>query len=233
MPARPHAKLAEAIGHHFSNDALLKRALTHPSHVTGDPSGPSRSFERLEFLGDRVLGLIVAELLFEAFPESAEGGLAARLNLMVRKESCASVAGEIDLGAYIVMSPGEADAGGRHKKAILANACEALIAAIYVDGGLEAARRFIERYWKPYLGQLETPPQDAKTALQEWAQSLGRPPPSYHIESKEGPVHEPLFTISVAVEEHGEEHGEGRSKRLAEQAAAARMLVRQGVWQDE
>jgi len=237
MRARPHPKpqrqLAEIIGYRFDNEGYFSRALVHSSYI--DPSAGMRpkNFERLEFVGDRVLGLVIAELLFAKFPDSDEGGLASRFNMLVRKETCAHVAREIDLGAYLLMSNGEADAGGRSKKAILGNACEALIAAIYMDGGLPAARTFIEKYWLKLLDQVERPPQDAKTALQEWAQSKGLAPPFYQLDRRDGPDHEPLFSISVSVTGYAPETGEGGSKRLAEQAAATALLLRESVWQDD
>ena len=226
-------ELAETIGYEFASDSFLKRALTHSSFVDPQTSDRPQSFERLEFLGDRVLGLVIAEMLYERFPGSDEGGLATRYNLLVRKDTCAQIANDIELGAYLRMSSGEAEAGGRHKKAILGNACESLIAAIYMDSGLEAARAFIQRYWAKYLDQVAHPPQDAKTALQEWAQAMGLPPPRYRVEDKQGPDHAPRFTISVEVEGFETEQAEGGSKRLAEQSAAKQVLLREGVWQDE
>ncbi len=230
---RPHDELADAIGHRFASDTFLKRALTHSSFVDPKTSNRPQNFERLEFVGDRVLGLVIAELLYETFPGSDEGGLATRYNMLVRKETCARVAGDIALGSYLLLSAGEAEAGGRHKKAILGNACESLIAAIYMDGGLEAARTFIVKHWASYLEQVANPPQDAKTALQEWAQSKGLPPPCYNVENKEGPDHAPRFTIRVSVEGFDPEQADGGSKRSAEQTAATQVLVREGVWQNE
>ncbi len=229
---RPHRQLAETIGHRFSGDDFLTRALTHSSFANPMSGDRPANFERLEFVGDRVLGLVIAELLYQTFPGSDEGGLATRYNMLVRKETCARVAAKIELGSYIQMSAGEAEAGGRHKKAILGNACESLIAAIYMDAGLEAARSFIHRYWSEFVDQVANPPQDAKTALQEWAQAQGLAPPSYDVENKEGPDHAPSFTIRVSVDGFEPEIAAGGSKRLAEQSAATQLLKREGVWQD-
>lgn len=230
---RPHDQLAETIGHRFSGEDFLQRALTHSSFADPKSIDRPKNFERLEFVGDRVLGLVVAELLYETFPGSDEGGLATRYNMLVRKETCARVAARIELGKYIQMSAGEAEAGGRHKKAILGNACEALIAAIYMDAGLEAARAFIHRFWNEHVAQVANPPQDAKTALQEWAQGKGLQPPTYGVENKEGPDHAPCFTIRVSVEGFEPETADGGSKRLAEQSAATQLLMREGVWRDD
>lgn len=229
----PLAELAGLIGYSFADQALLERALTHPSFDGEGEPGRTKAFDRLEFLGDRVLGLVMAELLFRQYPESDEGGLAVRFNLMVRKETCARVAAAIPLGGYLRMSAGEASAGGRRKKAVLGNACEALIAAIYLDGGLEPARAFIEARWRPHLETVRDAPKDAKTALQEWAQSRGLATPAYRVVEREGPDHAPTFTISVGVEGMETAQGEGLSKRAAEQAAATQMLLREGIWQDD
>lgn len=209
------------------------RALTHSSYGATQGQGKPRNFERLEFLGDRVLGLVIADLLFAHFPETDEGGLAKRLNALVRKETCALVAEKIDLGAYLLMSPGEAGAGGRSKMAILGNACEALIGAVYLDGGLDAARRFIETNWLELIDEVRSAPQDAKTTLQEWAQARGLEPPTYEVKRREGPDHAPTFTITVTLKDKGPADGVGSSKRSAEQAAAETMLRREGVWDDD
>ena len=229
----PLTELAGLIGHGFDDDTLLVRALTHPSFDGEADPKDAAAFERLEFLGDRVLGLVISELLFREYPDSDEGGLAVRFNLLVRKETCARVAESIPLGGYLRMSAGEAAAGGRRKKAILGNACEALIAAIYLDGGLEAARTFIETRWQPFLATVRDAPKDAKTELQEWAQSKGLAAPEYQLVEREGPDHAPTFTIAVGVEGVTTAKGEGPSKRAAQQAAARQMLLREGIWQDD
>jgi ribonuclease-3 len=220
------AALQQRLGHEFSNPRLLELALTHAS------TGPL-SNERLEFLGDRVLGLTVAEKLYEDFPDVDEGGLAVRFNALVRRDTCAKVARMAGLGPHIIMAASESEYGGRDKSAILAGACEAVIAAIYLDGGMEAARRFIMQYWGNAF--LNTAPElrDAKTALQEWAQSgaiAGKPQPVYRLRHRAGPDHAPIFTIEVTLPGHEPQSGEGNSKREAEQAAARRMLLALSVW---
>jgi len=228
--AKSPDQLAASIGHRFSSDEYLLRALTHSSYGANHGREKPRNFERLEFLGDRVLGLVIADLLFVRFPETDEGGLAKRLNALVRKETCALVAEKIDLGAYLLMSPGEVEAGGRAKMAILGNACEALIGALYLDGGLEVARGFIETNWLKLIDDVENAPQDAKTALQEWAQARGVEPPTYKVKRREGPDHAPVFTMAVTLKDRVPAEGVGTSKRIAEQAAAEAMLRREGVW---
>ena len=231
--AKPPDELAASIGHRFSSDEYLLRALTHSSYGPNHSRAKPRNFERLEFLGDRVLGLVIAELLYDRFPETDEGGLAKRLNALVRKETCAHVAENIDLGAYLLMSPGEVEAGGRAKMAILGNACEALIGALYLDGGLEAARGFVESNWVKLIDDVENAPQDAKTALQEWAQARGIEPPTYKVKRREGPDHAPVFTMTVTLKDKDPADGVGTSKRHAEQAAAEAILRREGVWRND
>jgi len=197
--------------------------LTHASAIQG---GGDPSYERLEFLGDRVLGLVVADMLLAQFPDEPEGPLAQRLADLVRRETLAAVALELDLGASLRIAKSGQDDDERHNPAILADVCEALIGALYLDGGLAAARQFIEPIWQPLLIEARKPPQDAKTALQEWAQGRGLPLPEYRETARSGLDHEPVFTIEVTVAGHGGESAEGRSKRQAEQAAAARLLAR-------
>jgi ribonuclease III len=221
---RKLGRLTTRLGHKFQDAALLRCALTHASATRG-PGGPPISYERLEFLGDRVLGLIIAKLLFQRFPQEAEGDLARRLAALVRKETLADVAGELALGRYIDFGPGEQEGGGAENPSVLADACEAVIGALYLDGGLTAAERFVVPYWTPYLEAEHVPPQDAKTALQEWAQGRALPLPSYHEIAREGPPHEPLFTVEVRVEGQPPATARGRSKRTAEQAAAECLLA--------
>ena len=213
--------LVEALGHTFSSPQLLEQALMHRSVAHGS----QRGYERLEFLGDRVLGLVVADLLYDAFPNEDEGAMAKRHVDLVRRETLAEVARMIGLGRHIRLSRGEDEAGGRENEAILADCCEAVIAALYRDGGLEAADGFIRRYWLERLKALERPPQDAKTALQEWAQGKGLPLPDYRTVDRTGPDHMPVFTVSVEVAGQEPAKGEGTSKRAAEQAAAERLLA--------
>ena len=217
------AELTRVLGHEFGNPALLREALTHSSALPAR-GAKTLSYQRLEFLGDRVLGLVVADLLICHFPREPEGALARRLASLVRRETLAEVSSGLDLGRHLVLAKAEADAGGRENPALLADACEAVIGALYVDGGLAAARAFVEPLWAPLLAAEVRPPQDAKTALQEWAQARGLALPAYREVERQGPAHQPVFTIEVAVEGHAPGRGAGRSKRLAEQAAAQALL---------
>lgn len=222
-------QLYEWLGFAFKDRSLVELALTHAS---ARPSlKPNDDNERLEFLGDRVLGLAVAELLTEAFPQASEGELARRYNQLVRAETCAEIAKEWDLGKLILMSGGEAESGGRTKKTILANACEAVLGAIFIEGGYQAARDVVRRFWASELGGLDAAVPDAKSILQEWAQGRKLPLPRYVEISREGPDHMPRFTAEVQIDGVAPERGEGANKREAEQAAALAMLVREGVWQ--
>lgn len=211
------------LAHDFKDLGLIAQALTHPS-----ADGPN--YQRFEFLGDRVLGLVVADWLMRDFPCADEGELAIRFNALVRKEACAEVAERIGLGAHIVMGAGEEKAGGRRKAAILGDACEALIAALYLDGGLQAARRFIEAEWAHLVEKSSKIPQDAKTALQEWAQAQGHGVPQYALIGRTGPDHAPEFTVEVSAGPAKPLQGRGNSKRQAEQVAARAMLEALGVW---
>ncbi len=218
--------LAKKLDHDFADPALLRRALTHPSAAVKRKTGTPDSYERLEFLGDRVLGLIVADLLLRRFPRESEGALARRHTALVRRETLAEVAGDLGIAAHLRLAKGEDEAGERRNPAILADACEAVIGALYLDGGLEVARRIVEKALEPYLNSAVKPPQDAKTALQEWAQARALPLPHYREVGREGPPHQPLFSIEVSVEGHAPETGKGRSKRIAEQTAAQALLKR-------
>jgi ribonuclease-3 len=220
--------LAETLGHHFAQPDLLHAALTHPSAA---PRAAKRAlssarlgYERLEFLGDRVLGLILADELYQAYPDENEGALAKRLAALARQETLAAVARSAHLGDHLILSSGESDAGGRDNPALLSDACEAVIGAIYLDGGLDAAGQFIRRFWRPLMAAEASPPQDAKTALQEWAQSQGLPLPAYKTLRTEGRPHEPLFVIELQVAGQPPVSASGRSKRAAEQRAAQLML---------
>ncbi len=223
-PAADLAALAERLDHGFAEPELLVRALTHPS-AANRRGAIDDSYERLEFLGDRVVGLIVADLLLARFPEEPEGALALRHAELVRRETLAEVANEIGLEDHLRLAKGEEAAGERRNPALLANACEAVIGALYLDGGLAAAQRLVEPLGRPRLEADAHPPQDAKTALQEWAQGRALGLPKYREVGREGPAHEPYFTVEVAVEGQEPSRGEGRSKRHAEQAAATRLLA--------
>lgn len=217
--------LATRLDHHFADLELLREALTHAS-IAGQPGACPRSNERLEFLGDRVLGLIVAHLLYTEFPREPEGALARRHAALVRREALARVAEAIDLGAFLHVSRGEEDAGGQRNPGLLADTCEAVIAAMYLDGGLEAARQFVVRHWQTMMGEATRPPKDPKTALQEWAQARSLPLPRYREVERRGPPHAPTFSVEVAVDGLQPTVASGASKRTAEQAAAEALLAR-------
>lgn len=223
------------LGYQFTERALLKRALTHSSVRSATKKGGNHDNERLEFLGDRVLGLSIAELLTEKFPGASEGDLARIFNHLVRGETCADVARSISLGEQLILSDSEAGSGGRDKVTILADACEAVLAAIFLEGGFEAARRVVRQHWSQRLDMLPVEPVDAKSALQEWAQGQGFDLPKYKELSREGPDHAPLFTTEVRVGGRKaplgrSAQGTGSSKRAAEQAAATALLIKEGVW---
>ncbi|WP_419796821.1 MAG: ribonuclease III [Terasakiella sp.] len=218
------AQLEDTIGYAFTNRATLKLALVHSSTHRRKKDGQSVDNERLEFLGDRVVGLVVADMLFNRFPKDREGDLARRHTALVRREALARVAETISLGEYIDMLPAEAASGGRENPAILANTCEAVIGAIFTDGGFNAAQTFISRFWAELVEEDLTPPQDNKTALQEWAQGRGLPLPAYKIVEQTGPAHAPVFEIEVRVLNHTPQRARGTSKRKAEQAAAGTLL---------
>ena len=212
--------IAGLLGHDFRDPDLLEQALIHRSSSGGEGMG----YERLEFLGDRVLALVVADRLLTAFPEEDEGALAKRYTALVRRETLAVVAREVGLGPHIRLSRGEDLAGGRENDAILSDVCEAVIAAIYLDGGIDAARGFIDRHWTTRLEETPQPPQDAKTALQEWAQGRGLALPDYRVVKQTGPDHAPTFKITVLIDGHEAVEGIGPTKRAAEQEAAERLL---------
>jgi ribonuclease-3 len=216
--------LEQKLGHRFSDPELLQRALTHAS------ANAARSNERLEFLGDRVLGLIVAEKLHALYPDDPEGALALKFNTLARGAACARAAEAAGLAEHIILASSERASGGRQKPAILSGACEAVIAALYLDGGFDAARAFVERYWGEMFESLGADMRDPKTRLQEWAQAPGRggAAPVYTLVSRDGPDHAPQFVVEVRVDGLGAEKGEGGSKREAEQEAAARLLARAG-----
>lgn len=224
--AADDAALEERLGHVFEDRQLFKRALTHSS------ANSIESNERLEFLGDRVLGLVIAEKLHALYPDDTEGALALKFNALARREACVTAAEAAGIAPLLVLAASEAGSGGRRKAAILGGACEAVIAALYLDGGMNAARRFIERYWSEAFAGLTADMRDAKTALQEWAQSRKsktRAAPVYRVVGREGPDHAPFFAVEVSVPGEAPEIGEGRSKREAEQAAAKAMLDRLGL----
>jgi ribonuclease-3 len=222
------ARLERRLGHAFKDPSLLERALTHASAAGGPDK--ARHNEVLEFLGDRVIGLLAAERLAELYPEAAEGALSIRLAGLVSGKTCAAVAQAAGLGDALRLAGSETRGGGRTRPSILADAIEAVMAALYVDGGLAVARAAFLDVWADAFAALdETPERDPKTRLQEWAQGLGRPLPAYAVVSRTGPDHRPRFTVSVSV--HGLEpaEAEGPTRQEAEKAAAATLLAREGL----
>jgi ribonuclease-3 len=207
----------------FKDQDLLELALTHSSTSGGQSNAQSN--ERLEFLGDRVLGLTIAELVYSTFPDEPEGHLARRFTALVRREALAIVGEKLGVIKHLNLSRSERDAAtGKAKASIVADACEAIIAAIYLDGGYEPASEFILRHWTALMDADLSPPMDAKTALQEWGQGRGMPHPTYVETSREGPAHAPIFTVKVSLNDGHEATGEGKSKRAAEQEAAKHLL---------
>jgi ribonuclease-3 len=220
------AALEARLGHLFRDRELMARALTHLSAPAAGGTGRTLSYQRLEFLGDRVLGVVVAHMLYDAFPQASEGELSMRLAKLVRRETCAAVAEEWDVGPHVVMGQGEARAGGRKKAAILSDICESLIGAVYLDGGFEAARELVARSWRARMDADIEPERDAKTAVQEWAQARALAAPRYIEVARSGPAHAPHFVMQVVLDGYGPESGEATSKRAAEQAAAHAFLQR-------
>jgi ribonuclease III len=214
--------LQSRIGYQFKDPELLNLSLTHASRTSA--LDRILSNERLEFLGDRVLGLVVATMLYERFPDEEEGALSRRFTALVRKESLARVASSLSIDEDVILSRAEDETGGRDNPAILADACEAIIGAIFLDGGYDKARTFVENNWAALLEEDLTPPKDAKTALQEWSQGRELGLPEYKVEGTSGPSHAPIFHISASVEGVPPQVAEGTSKRRAEQAAARLVL---------
>ena len=220
--------LEEALGHRFTERAHLVLALTHISSVTGLQGSRARvrSYQRLEFLGDHVLGLVVSDMLYRAYPQAEEGELSRRLADLVREESCAEVARAMGVGPYIRLGAGEDRDGGRERTAILADIAESVLAAVYLDAGFPAAEALVERFWRPRLKQAGGTVRDPKTALQEWSQGRGLPPPTYRLVDRSGPDHNPHFRIAVEVPGFEAVEGAGSSKQNAQKAAAAAFLER-------
>jgi ribonuclease-3 len=212
----------DRLGHRFGSPELLTRAVTHSS--IGTATRPDN--QRLEFLGDRVLGLVMAEALLNADAGASEGQLAPRFNALVRKETCAAVAREIGLGEVLKLGRSEMLTGGRRKEALLGDAMEAVIAAVYMDAGFEAARALVLRLWGGRIAAVEPDARDAKTSLQEWAQARGMPPPVYEEVARSGPDHAPVFTVRVSVASGEAAEATAGTKRLTEQGAARQLLER-------
>jgi len=219
--ARHAADLSARLGVTVHASATLEEALTHPS--ASSSARPDN--QRLEFLGDRVLGLVIAEAVYEAFPDSPEGQLAPRFNALVRKETCAEVAETLNIGAMLRLGRSETLAGGRRRPAVLGDAMEALIAAIYLDTGMEAARAAILAAWGERIARADRTRADAKTAVQEWAQARGLAPPAYVERGRSGPDHAPVFTIAARMADGAEAEGAASSKRAAQQEAAKALLA--------
>jgi len=222
-------ELLTKLDYRFERPELLEEALTHVSA----PKAGGQSYQRLEFLGDRVLGLAIAEMLYRAFQGAPEGELSRRLAELVRRESCAEIAQSWDVGPHVKLGAGEAQSGERKNEAILADICEAIIGAVFLDGGYDAAQKLIERSFKDLLAAPRRPLRDPKSALQEWAQAQGLPPPTYTIVEQTGPDHAPRFRVMVKVKGQESDFGLGTSKRVAEQAAARSLLLREGIWTEE
>ena len=231
MKADDAANLAAVegrIGHRFKNRELIRTALTHASAVSPDRD----TYQRLEFLGDRVLGLAVAQMLVEAFPEADEGELSPRLAELVRKETCADVAATLSLGDALVIGGGKAQQRALQTRNVLGDVCEAVIGAIFLDAGYAVAQGFVTAHWRERMLKVRNPRGNAKTALQEWVQGRGLGPPRYAIAARTGPDHDSVFAVEVVVDGYAPAHGEGRTRREAEQEAAETMLVRARVWDD-
>ncbi|MBW6420635.1 ribonuclease III [Rhizobium sp. XQZ8] len=227
LSAEDRGQLEKAIGHEFVDKQWLDRALTHASTGTAK----NANYERLEFLGDRVLGLCVAELLFRTFKAAEEGELSVRLNQLVSADSCAAVADELELHRFIRTGADVKKLTGKRMMNVRADVVESLIAAIYLDAGLEVARAFILKHWEGRATRADGARRDAKTELQEWAHAKFGLTPAYRVDDRSGPDHDPRFTVTVDVQGVSPETGIDRSKRAAEQVAATKMLEREGVWQ--
>lgn len=218
--------LEEALGHRFKDRSHLVLALTHISSVTGLQGSRARvrSYQRLEFLGDHVLGLVVSDMLYRAYPQAEEGELSRRLADLVCEDSCAEVARAMGISAHIRLGTGEDRDGGRERTAILADIAESVLAAVYLDAGFPAAEALVERFWRPRLKKAGGTARDPKTALQEWSQARGFPPPTYRLVERSGPDHNPHFRIAVEVPGFDHVEGSGSSKQNAQKAAAAAFL---------
>ena len=223
-PAAAHSKLEERLGYKFEREGLLDAALTHGSQQKAETD-----YQRLEFLGDRVLNLVIADELYLRYPDEKEGQLAARLSLLVRAEACARVGEALALGEFIVVGPVERKKGVQRMASVLSDVTEALIGALYLDGGLDVARSFILTHWQAMLTQAPESLKDAKTFVQEWALGRGLPLPAYEVQKREGPDHAPRFTILLQVGQLAPSQGQGTSKQLAEMDAASAFIAREGL----
>ncbi len=224
-------ELERRIGYKFDSPQHLGRALTHASATKHNVDG--QQYERLEFLGDRVLGLVVSELLFETFPDAAEGELSLRLNALVNGKTCALIADQISLHEFIRAGADLKHLTSKRMQGVRADVVEAVIAAVYLDGGLSEASKVVRKLWGDRLFLADAARRDSKTALQEWAHSNKCSTPTYELVNQQGPDHDPVFTVKVILENHEGCEGKGRSKRSAEQNAARIILEREGIWDAE
>ena len=215
--------LEKALGHNFKDKSLLVTAMTHPSALSA-AEAVKHSNQRLEFLGDRVLGLVISDRLLERYPTEREGELAPRFNRLVRKSACAGAARKATLGDHILMGKSERIAGGHERESTLGDVCEAVIGALYLDGGLKVARGFIEQAWAEMFASPPANARDAKSLVQEWAQGKSLPLPDYTVTGREGPDHAPVFHVRLTIEGNGSTDASGPSKQEAERVAAAAML---------
>ncbi|WP_407965089.1 ribonuclease III [Bartonella sp. C271] len=222
-------QLEKLTGHSFKDVDRLKRALTHSS-VQSSENG---NYERLEFLGDRVLGLLIAEMLYKIFPQASEGELSVRLNGLVNAQTCADIALEMGLPDMVHVGCEMKNLEGRRLANMHADVIEALIAVIYLDGGLESVRPVIQRYWQDRAKKMNAGRRDAKTELQEWAHTQDSAQPHYQVVQRYGPDHDPIFIVEVSICGYAPEIGRGSSKRQAERDAAERILRREGIWEIE
>ncbi|MEY2393608.1 ribonuclease III [Wolbachia endosymbiont of Tettigetta isshikii] len=216
--------ISKIINYRFKNDAILEEALTHPSLNKKNSENQTENYERLEFLGDSILNMIVSAILFKLFSEEREGALAKRKTDLVCGSTIATVAKEIELGDFILMNNSERCNGGKCNLKNLENALEALIGAIYIDGGFKSVERFVTQHWEKLAKDMLIPPQDPKTSLQEWTQKNKLPLPKYELAKQTGPEHNPEFTISIRIENYSEVSAYASSKKVAEQKAAELML---------
>jgi ribonuclease III len=223
------APLEERLGYHFEDKQLLACALTHVS-ASGGAAGRSKNYQRLEFLGDRVLGLAIAEMLFATFPNASEGDLSQRLSELVRRDTCAEVALAWDVGPYLKLGGGDVQSGGRKSRPILADVCEAIIGAVFLDGGYDAAKALVERAFSERMTTNRRLLRDPKTVLQEWAQGRGLPTPTYRLVEQTGPDHAPRFSVEAKVGTLEVAVGSAATKREAERDAAQNLLLRERVW---
>ncbi|WP_196502241.1 ribonuclease III [Aestuariivirga litoralis] len=221
---RSLSKVEERLEYQFKSQILISAALTHGSQQKAE-----RDYQRLEFLGDRVLNLVIADELYARFPDEKEGPLAARLSLLVRAEACTRVGEALGLQAFIAVGAMERKQGVQRMASVLSDVVEALIGALYLDGGMDVARGFILKQWQAMLTQAPETLKDAKTFVQEWALGRGLPLPAYVVQNREGPDHAPRFTISLQVGDLASVHGQGLSKQLAEMDAASAFIAREGL----